>query len=79
MYYGNSMYLEKQRDRGEAAIIMLLNAMVKCRTTQNRGARQRQYCPRAIKILTLLGADITVYDRKTEKLFQEELGNYAVS
>lgn len=32
----------------------------------------------ALKILTLLGADVTVYDRKTEKLFQEELQEYDV-
>lgn len=32
----------------------------------------------ALKILTLLGADVTVYDRKTEKLFQEELAEYDV-
>lgn len=32
----------------------------------------------ALKILTLLGADITVYDRKTEKLFKEELEQYDI-
>ena len=30
----------------------------------------------ALKILTLLGADVTVYSRDMEKLFREELGNY---
>ena len=32
----------------------------------------------ALKILTMLGADVTVYDRKTEKLFQTELAKYDV-
>lgn len=32
----------------------------------------------AIKILNYMGAKVTVYDRKTEKLFHEELGNYDV-
>ena len=32
----------------------------------------------ALKILTLLGADVTIYDRKTEKLFQKELADYDV-
>ncbi|MHC5353694.1 N(5)-(carboxyethyl)ornithine synthase [Myroides sp. LJL115] len=32
----------------------------------------------AMKILTFMGADVTVYDRKTEKLFQKELGEYDV-
>jgi N5-(carboxyethyl)ornithine synthase len=32
----------------------------------------------ALKILTVLGADITVYDRKTEKLLREEVSNYDV-
>lgn len=32
----------------------------------------------ALKILTLLGADVTVYDRKTERLFQKELYKYDV-
>lgn len=32
----------------------------------------------ALKILTLLGADVTVYTRKDEKLFRKELGNYDV-
>jgi len=32
----------------------------------------------ALKILTLLGADVTIYDRKTEKLFQKELTDYDV-
>lgn len=32
----------------------------------------------ALKILTLLGADVTVYDRKTEKLFREEMYKYDV-
>ena len=30
----------------------------------------------AIKILNMLGADIMVYDRTTEKLLREEIGNY---
>ncbi len=32
----------------------------------------------ALKILTFMGADVTVYDRRTEKLFQKELGQYDV-
>lgn len=32
----------------------------------------------ALKILTLMGADVTVYDRRTEKLFQKELAQYDV-
>lgn len=32
----------------------------------------------ALKILNYMGADVTVYDRKTEKLMQEELSNYDV-
>ena len=32
----------------------------------------------ALKILTLLGADVCIYDRKTEKLFQKELEDYDV-
>ena len=32
----------------------------------------------ALKILTFMGADVTVYDRKTEKLFQKEIGKYDV-
>lgn len=32
----------------------------------------------ALKILTLLGANVCVYDRKMEKLFQKELGSYDV-
>lgn len=32
----------------------------------------------ALKILILLGADVIVYDRKTEKLFRSELGNFDV-
>lgn len=32
----------------------------------------------ALKILTFMGADVTVYDRKTEKLFQKELDKYDV-
>lgn len=32
----------------------------------------------ALKILTLLGAEVTVYDRRTEKLFQKELPMYDV-
>lgn len=32
----------------------------------------------ALKMLTLMGADITIYDRKTEKLFQKELDRYDV-
>lgn len=32
----------------------------------------------AIKILTLLGAEVMVYDRKTEKSLREEIGNYDV-
>lgn len=32
----------------------------------------------ALKILTYMGADVTVYDRKTEKLFQKELDQFDV-
>ena len=32
----------------------------------------------ALKILTMLGADVRMYDRRTEGLFREELGNYDV-
>lgn len=32
----------------------------------------------ALKILTLLGADVTVYDRKTENLFKKELDKFDV-
>ncbi|MDY0285425.1 MAG: N(5)-(carboxyethyl)ornithine synthase [Kiritimatiellia bacterium] len=32
----------------------------------------------ALKILNYMGADVTVYDRKTENLFQEELSQYNV-
>ena len=32
----------------------------------------------AIKTLNFMGADITSYDRRTEQLFREELGNYDV-
>lgn len=32
----------------------------------------------ALKILTFMGADVTVYDRRTEKLFQNELDQYDV-
>lgn len=32
----------------------------------------------ALKILTLLGADVTVYERKTENLFKKEFPNYDV-
>lgn len=32
----------------------------------------------ALKVLTLLGADVTVYSRKTEKLFIKNLGKYDV-
>lgn len=32
----------------------------------------------AIKALNFLGADVTTYDRRTEKLFREELGQYDV-
>lgn len=32
----------------------------------------------AMKILTLLGADVTVYDRRTEPLFRKEMCNYDV-
>ena len=32
----------------------------------------------AIKALTLIGADVSVYDRKTEKLFQKEIEKYDV-
>lgn len=32
----------------------------------------------ALKILTFMGADVTIYDRKTEKLFQKEMGDYDV-
>lgn len=32
----------------------------------------------ALRILTCLGADVTVYNRKTEKLLREELGQYHV-
>lgn len=32
----------------------------------------------ALKVLTLLGANVTVYDRKTEALFQKELGKFDV-
>ena len=32
----------------------------------------------ALKILTVLGADITIYNRTTEKLFQEELSEFDV-
>lgn len=32
----------------------------------------------ALKILTMLGADVTVYNRKTEELFRKELSNYDV-
>lgn len=32
----------------------------------------------ALKILTFMGADVTMYDRKTEKLFQKELDQFDV-
>ena len=32
----------------------------------------------ALKILTFMGADVTMYDRKTESLFQNELSSYDV-
>lgn len=32
----------------------------------------------ALKILTFMGADVTIFDRKTEKLFQKELDKYDV-
>lgn len=32
----------------------------------------------ALKTLNYMGADVVVYDRSTEKLFQKELGNYDV-
>ncbi|SEF89175.1 N(5)-(carboxyethyl)ornithine synthase [Sphingobacterium lactis] len=32
----------------------------------------------ALKILTFMGADVTIYDRKTEKLFQKELEQFDV-
>lgn len=32
----------------------------------------------ALRILNYMGAEVTVYDRKTEKLFQEEIPNYDV-
>lgn len=32
----------------------------------------------ALKILTMMGADVTVYDRRTEALFRKEISNYDV-
>ena len=32
----------------------------------------------ALKILTMMGADVTVYDRRTENLLRDEIGNYDV-
>ncbi|MFN0297903.1 N(5)-(carboxyethyl)ornithine synthase [Acinetobacter albensis] len=32
----------------------------------------------ALKILTMMGADVAVYDRRTEKLLREEIGKYDV-
>src|SRR5690606_11967510 len=32
----------------------------------------------ALKILTMMGADITVYDRRTEQLLRDEIGKYDV-
>lgn len=32
----------------------------------------------ALKILTMMGADVTVYDRRTEKLLRDEIGSYDV-
>lgn len=32
----------------------------------------------ALKILTMMGADVTVYDRRTEALFRKEIGKYDV-
>lgn len=32
----------------------------------------------ALKILTMMGADTTVYDRRTEQLLRDEIGNYDV-
>src|SRR5690606_25611874 len=32
----------------------------------------------ALKILTVLGADVTVYDKKTEKLLRKEISKYDV-
>lgn len=32
----------------------------------------------ALRVLTCLGADVTIYDRRTEKLFRKEMGKYDV-
>ncbi len=80
MYYGNRhVFWRNNEIAGEAAIMHAFECYGKMPYNTKVAVLGKGNIARgAIKILTLLGADITVYDRKTEKLFQEELGNYDV-
>lgn len=80
MYYnGRHIFWRNNELAGEAAIIHAFICYGRMPYETKVAVLGRGNTARgAIRVLNMLGADVMQYDRRTEKLFQEELGNYDV-
>lgn len=80
MYYkGRHIFSRNNELAGEAAIMHAFQCYGRMPYETNVAVLGKGNTARgAIKILNMLGADVTQYDRKTEALFQEEMGQYDV-
>ena len=78
-YNGRHIFWRNNELAGEAAIIHAFQCYGKMPYETKVAVLGRGNTARgAIKVLNMFGADVMQYDRRTEKLFQEELENYDV-
>ncbi len=78
-YHGRHVFCRNNKLAGEAAIIHAFQCYGKMPYETKVAVLGRGNTAQgAIRILNMLGARVMQYDRRTEKLFQEELGEYDV-
>ncbi len=78
-YNGRHIFWRNNELAGEAAVIHAFQCYGKMPYETKVAVLGRGNTARgAVKVLNMLGADVMQYDRRTEKLFQEELGQYDV-
>lgn len=78
-YNGRHLFWRNNELAGEAAILHAFQCYGRMPYETKVAVLGRGNTARgAIKILNMLGADVTQYDRRTEALFREELRNYDV-
>lgn len=78
-YHGRHIFWRNNELAGEAAVIHAFQCYGKMPYETKVAVLGRGNTARgAIKVLNMLGARVMQYDRRTEKLFQEKLGEYDV-